>query len=174
MTHSATEIAALAQKAARGAGFPAAQAEHFGRVAALHLGAGRDEAALLDALQDPSDSAILRLPLLMDDVLRAVALAGKDVSLSLHPGDEHLVLSYARWLPMRLTACAVRPETDSHQARLELSADPAVPARPALPARISASPDLMETMGALAAKTYVPATEASRSAGAGAGDIDND
>jgi hypothetical protein len=174
MTHSATEIMALAQKAARGAGFPADQAEKFGRAAALHLGAGRDPGPLVEALANPEDSPILRLPLLMDDVLRAVALAGPEVALSLHPGDEGLALSYARWLPMRLVHCGLRPAEDGAQARLEITADASVPARPSLPPRIPVPQDLFDLFTRLAAKTYVPASDASRAAGAGAGDIDND
>ncbi len=47
-------------------------------------------------------------------------------------------------------------------------------ARPALPARLNVPAPLKARMEALAWQTYVPATEASRAAGAGAGLTDND
>lgn len=173
MKCSANEISSLAQKAAMGAGFPPGQAEQFGRAVSVHLGAGRAAGPLREALEDVADSPILRLPLLMDDVLRAVALTGSEVSLTLHPGDEALALAYARLLPMRLVDCRVVPR-DAAQARLELQADTETSARPALPARIDMPDDLYTFLNALAARTYVPASAASRAAGAGAGNIDND
>ena len=170
---SANEVSGLAQKAARGAGFPPAQAETFGRAVAVHLGAGRAAGPVQAALANPDDSAILRLPLLLDDVLRAMALTGGEVALPLHPGDEALALSYARLLPLRLSDCRVEHREEA-QSRLVLSGDPDVPARPALPPRIDIPEDLRVFLSDLAARTYVPASEASRMAGAGAGNIDND
>ena len=46
--------------------------------------------------------------------------------------------------------------------------------RPALPARLALPLDLKAQMERLAQNTYVPATESSRAAGAGAGLTDND
>lgn len=170
---SANEVAGLAQKAAVGAGFPQSQAELFGRAVAIHLGAKRNPDVIEQALDDPADSPILRLPLLLDDVLRAVALTGGDVALTLHPGDETIALSYARLLPMRLTDCRIE-EREEAQSRLALQGDPSIPARPALPPRIAVPERLHARLAQRAALTYVPATEASRMAGAGAGNIDND
>lgn len=170
---SANEVSGLAQKAALGAGFPPAQAEMFGRAVAVHLGAGRATDDVIHALADPADSAILRLPLLMDDVLRAVALTGDEVALTLHPGDEALAMSYARLLPMRLSDCRIQRREEA-QSRLVLTGDPAVPACPSLPPRIEMPLSVQEQLSELAARTYVPASEASRAAGAGAGNIDND
>ncbi len=173
MSYSANEISALARKAAVGAGFPHGQADQFGQAVAVHLGAGRAPEAVLAALDDPEDSPILRLPLLMDDVLRAVALTGSDVSLTLHPGDDALALAYARLLPVRLVECRVE-QRDGAQPRLAVLADPETPSRPALPPRIAVPDALHARLGTLAARTYVPASAGSRQAGAGAGDIDND
>ena len=47
-------------------------------------------------------------------------------------------------------------------------------ARPNLPVRLTVAPDMLARLEALAQRTYVPATDASRSAGAGAGLTDND
>ena len=173
MSYSATEVIALAQKAARGAGFPPRQAEAFGQAAAIHLGADRPVQALRDALADPADSPILRLPLLMDDVLRAAASLPEPIELSLQTGDEALAPAYIRTLPIRVLSCQVVPG-DEGPARLVIEADPATPAKPALPARITLPDDLAQDLSTLAQKTYVPATEASRMTGAGAGLTDND
>lgn len=170
---SANEVSGLAQKAAMGAGFPPAQAEAFGRAVAIHLGAGREPAVVLAALKDAADSPILRLPLLLDDILRAIELTGSEVALTLHPGDEALAMAYARLLPMRLVSCRVETREDA-QSRLAVEGDPSTPGRAALPPRIEMPDDLREELASRAALTYVPASEASRSAGAGAGNIDND
>ena len=173
MTRSANEIEALARKAATGAGFPPAQAEIFGRAAVLHLARGDDAEALTDALRDSADSPILRLPLVVEDLARAIAMAGPTVSLTLQRGDEALAPAYARLLPMALRAVCVTPQPDG-PARLEIEADTARRASPGLPPRIEAPDALMRRLGELAARTHVPASEASRRAGAGAGNIDND
>lgn len=172
MTYSANEIAGLCQKAARGAGFPPAQAETFGRAAAVHLGTGGAPEALTDALRTPSDSPILRLPLLMDDILRGLTLAGPTITLTLQPGDEALAPAYARLLQIKLTDCQVSRIADG-LPRLTVSGDPATRVRLTLPPRINAPTGLIDKLTRLAAATYVPATAASR-AGAGAGNIDND
>ena len=173
MSFSATEVMALAQKAARGAGFPPAQAEAFGRAAVIHLGADRPGDALRAALADPKDSPILRLPLLMDDVFRAAASLPEPIELSLQTGDEALAPAYIRTLPIRIVSCKVQPGTDG-PARLVIEADPSTPAKPSLPPRIALPDDLAAELSALAQKTYVPATEESRRKGAGAGLTDND
>ncbi|MFZ7090335.1 hypothetical protein [Primorskyibacter sp. 2E233] len=173
MSRSANEIMGLAQKAARGAGFPPQQAERFGRAAAAHLAANRNPEDLVQALRDPADSPVLRLPLLMDDVLRALSLTGPNVDLTLHPEDVSLASAYARLLPIRVTDCTIVQDED-RQPRLHVSADLQTPGKTSFPARIEAPEDLIAQLSRLAAKTYVPASEASRSAGAGAGDIDND
>ncbi|MGP6088246.1 DUF3726 domain-containing protein [Antarctobacter jejuensis] len=172
MSYSANEITALAQKAARGAGFPPGQAELFGRAAARHLGTGGAPEALTDALANPQDSPILRLPLMLDDIPRALKATGPDICLTLQPGDEGLAESYAQLLPVAYDSCTVRMVEGLPRIALTQAPDGTAPA--ALPPRIPASDPLVAALTALAARTYVPASEASRSAGAGAGDIDND
>jgi hypothetical protein len=173
MSFSTNEIASLAQKAARGAGFPPAQSEHFGRAAVHHLGAEGPIEALIEALADPADSPILRLPLLMEDVLRALPLAGPQITLTLQQGDAALVQSYARLLPIHLTHCTVLTDEDRHP-RLVLTADHTRRGKRPLPLRIKAPPALVATLSQLASRTYVPASPVSRTTGAGAGNIDND
>ncbi len=172
MSFSANELASLAHKAAVGAGFPPSQAETFGRAATLYLGDGHGAEALVGVLDDAADSPVLRLPLLMDDILRAIALLGPEVTLSLHPGDVDLASSYARLLPLQITSLDVDIPEEG-QPRMHLVTDPARPTQHPLPPRITAPEPLVSTWQDLAARTYVPATAASR-AGAGAGNIDND
>lgn len=173
MTWSANEISALSQKAARGAGFAPAQAEVFGRAAAVHLGTGGPAEALTEALRTPSNSPILRLPRLMDDILRGLTLAGPTISLTLHPGDAALAPAYARLSQIQLTDCRVTRAEDG-PPKITVTADPAIRARVTLPPRIFAPTWLIGALTRLAAATYVPASEQSRRAGAGAGNIDND
>ncbi|KUF12198.1 hypothetical protein [Pseudoponticoccus marisrubri] len=173
MTRSASEIAALAREAARGAGFPPAQADSFGRAAVLHLARGGDEATLRAALADPADSPILRLPLLAEDILRALTLAGPQVEMTLHPGDAALAPAYIALLDIAIETLEIVPGSDGAQ-RLRVHADAERVAATALPARLAVSESLAAELGALADRTLVPASEQSRSAGAGAGDIDND
>lgn len=172
MSYSANEIAGLSQKAARGAGFPPGQAEIFGRAAAVHLGSGGAPEALTAALARPGDSPILRLPLMMDDILRGLALAGPTITLTLQKGDEALAPAYARLLQIRLSECRIAAKGDG-LPQISLTGDPSTRQKLALPPRISASTELIDKLTRLAAATYVPASAASR-AGAGAGNIDND
>jgi hypothetical protein len=173
MSYSVNEIANLAQKAARGAGFPPAQADLFGRAAAQHLGAGGAPGDLTEALADPADSPILRLPLLLDDIQRVLPLAGPDLILSLQPGDTGLVKSYVCLLPLRLSACEVMQNADG-PPRVSLSIAPGRRTTQSAPLRIEAPWSIVDMLNKLAAETYVPATDDSRAAGAGAGNIDND
>lgn len=171
MTHSATEVQALATRAARGAGFPPAQAELFGRACVQHLALDGDAAPLIDALANPADSPILRLPLLLDDVLAAAALTDP-VELTLQNGDAALAPSYASLLPVAVLDTAIVRHLE--QKRLRITLDLATPSRPVLPPRIKVPAQLLVALERLAKNTYVPATDASRRAGAGAGLNDND
>ncbi|SNT00032.1 DUF3726 domain-containing protein [Antarctobacter heliothermus] len=173
MSFSANEIASLAQKAARGAGFPPRQAEVFGAATVHHLAGGGAPTALLHALADPTDSPILRLPLLAEDILRALTLSGPEITLTLQPGDEALALAYTALMHIHIERAAV-DQPEGAPPRLVLCADLDTSSRARLPARIDAPADLIEHLSGLAAKTHVAATGESRDAGAGAGNIDND
>lgn len=173
MSYSANEIAGLAQRAARGAGFPPRQAEVFGAAAAQHLATHGEASALAAALADPANSPILRLPLLIEDIERALRLTGPEITLTLQRGDDALAPAYARLLHFWIESAQV-DVTDDGLPRLTVRADPGAAPPPRLPARIHAPTGLVSTLTGLAARTYVPASERSRRGGAGAGDIDND
>ncbi|WP_417210773.1 hypothetical protein [Antarctobacter sp.] len=173
MSFSANEIAGLAQKAARGAGFPPRQAELFGAAAVHHLAGGGPPAALDRALANATDSPVLRLPLLIEDVLRALTLTGPEVTLTLQPGDEALALAYTGLINIQVDWARIDQSEDG-LPRLTLCARSDTPARPRLPARIDVPAELVAHFGQLASETYVASSGASRDAGAGAGNIDND
>lgn len=173
MSYSINEIQTLAQKAAMGAGFPCAQAETFGKAAVAHLIEGGAPEVLLGALSKPHDSPILRLHLLMDDVLRAVRAMGGDVSLSLHQEDGALAKAYVRTLPIRVSNVTIEDREDA-TSKLHLSTEPGSHVELEIPARLTIPNDFGDTLRTLAARTYVPSSDASRLAGAGAGLTDND
>ncbi len=166
MSWSAAEVLALATKAARGGGAPPAQAARFGQVAALHLMAGRDPALLQAALEALPGGPILDLALAVD---RAVSEAarGRPGRLTVVPRNA-LLDSYIDALPY-----AARIEQGAAEG-LVLQVDVNQPRARAIPRRIEGCATLLARMEALAARTYVPESEASRAKGAGAGLTDND
>ena len=166
MKVSGTELAALAGKAARGAGAPPAQAADFGRAALRHLAAGRDVAGLRDALASLPDGPILSVPLML---ARALECAGSG-----RPPDpvraqdwSDLATSYLEALPFLARATAAGQS-------ILIEIDPKHPGATAPVARIDLPDDFASALQALAARTFVPETAASRLAGAGAGLTDND
>ncbi|WP_300032063.1 hypothetical protein [uncultured Roseobacter sp.] len=159
---SAAEILALAGKAARGAGAPAGQAARFGRAAAHHLMAGHRPDDLDRALDALPGGPVIHLPAALDEVMAG----DSTVITSDAPGN--LVHSYVAVLPFASRARAQGPDT--WQIDVDLSQpSPRIP-----PRRIAGAQALVEKMTELAARTFVPETEASRAAGAGAGLTDND
>ena len=166
MTRSANEVMTLAAKAARGAGAPPAQAAEFGRAAVCHLIAGRDVADLWTALEALPKGPILTLPLAF---ARFAQGAVDGVASGTVPGvsDVALAQSYADALPYANTS-----ETGSEG--LQLSLEISKPATRPKITRVDLPEDLAAWMKTLAARTFVPESEASRLAGAGAGLSDND
>ncbi len=121
MKPSASDLQTLSTRAARGAGFTPAHAARFGRAAVHHMADGRDHAALLDALRDPGNSPILRLPLLLEDLLKACTALSGTAELTLLGSDVALAPSYARLLPVHLSECEVVKR--GAQRRLRISTD---------------------------------------------------
>lgn len=154
----------LAAKAARGAGAPPGQAAEFGRAVVCHLNAARDVADLWAALKALPDGPILMLPLafarLSDDAEEGQA-QGQILS------DAALAQSYAEALPFAQT---------SHLSNegLHVTINLTTPKTRKSVTRVDLPQDLADWMLTLAARTFVPESEASRLAGAGAGLTDND
>jgi hypothetical protein len=168
MSWSVTEIAALAAKAARGAGAPPAQAARFGQAAARHLAVCRDSRSLTQALEALPSGPIMLLPVVLDAaVAQAWDGSGQVVSLPAGMADD-LVESYLAVLPFE--ASLQRSDSGRVSVRLEV----ACPLGGGICGRIKAEDAFIEDLARLAARTFVPETDASRSRGAGAGLDDND
>jgi hypothetical protein len=129
-----------------------------------HLHAQRDVAKLWEALEALPHGPILTLPL-------AFARLTENVEQTQAKGVIHsqdtLVLSYAEALPFAQT----------HEIRADgvyVVVNQTTPATRRSRARVDLPDDLANWMSTLAARTFVPESEASRLAGAGAGLTDND
>ena len=162
MIRSRNEIAGLVYKAARGAGWP--------------LGLAEDVAAAMDFCADPGPAlrAIAgHLAQGPGEVLETIATldalqAGLIGQADLPNGPILLALAQMR------SHNAATVTLDHAHKMLRLHSPPAVePAQPASGA-VEVDDDLWSVLAGFAAKTFVPATEASRIAGAGAGLSDND
>jgi len=168
MTRSANEVMNLAAKAARGAGCPPGQAADFGRAVVCHLIAGRDVAHLRRALAALPAGPILALPLAFARVIEgAIDGAANGIVPCDGGGAAALTQSYAEALPF------AQASTLSSEG-LRIAIDITQPARVHISARVDLPDDLAKWMAELAARTFVPESEASRLAGAGAGLTDND
>ncbi|MCC1491951.1 hypothetical protein [Cognatishimia sp. F0-27] len=162
-------MSALSERAARGAGFPPAQAALFGRAVVMHMAHGGPEDALLEALATPKDSPILRLPLVLDDLMRILSQMPEGGALTLLGRDTRLALAYARLAPVTLSLDIATRADGTHSLVFAPGDTPADPP----PAGLDPSADLVRALSKLASKTYVPASVGGRH-GAGAGNIDND
>ncbi len=166
MTRSANEVMNLATKAARGAGAPPEQAAEFGRAVVCHLLAERDINDLTDALAALPAGPILTLPLGFARVLEQAK--GESATGHVSCADTlALAQSYADALPFAQTSAA-------GAEGLDISINLGEPAARAPITRVTLPEDLAAKMTTLAARTFVPESEASRLAGAGAGLTDND
>lgn len=165
MTWSAAEVSALAARAARGGGAPPHQAERFGQAAAVHLMAGRSPDMLQAALDALPRGPIMAYALQIETALEACADGRPGVCDQ--AARDALLDSYVEALP-----CAARLESEG--GSLFLFADFTTPRGPRPPRRIAGCGALVSRMQELAALTYVPESEMSRSTGAGAVSSDND
>ncbi|SDY72487.1 hypothetical protein [Citreimonas salinaria] len=163
MTWSSEDFAGLAERAAKGAGFPEESARTFGRAAAVHLARGGRPDAIAEALRDPADSPILRLPLLMRDVMRAAKIAGPSVALSVLPADRALAPDYAELLPVALRDVTVMDASAGGPARLSAIVTEEPPTDSAALPALEVPESLVETLDRLANRA-LPAAEAARDA----------
>lgn len=161
---SCTEIAALATKAARGAGAPPLQAARFGQAAVQHLLQHREVPDLQAALSSLPGGPITTFPRVLD---AALAQSAHSNSVEIGVAYSSLLESYAECLAFQVAlkdcdgTCLVTVHAN-------------MPDAPAIAGRISGCDALLVQMEALAERTFVPETEQSRSIGAGAGLTDND
>ncbi|WP_420862490.1 hypothetical protein [Algirhabdus cladophorae] len=161
MNLSSNQIVALTIKAARGAGFPLAQAEMFASATAQHLIQSRAVGDLSQALIHTPDSPVLEFPCMLDDLCLRSSLSLSNIRLP------DLLRSYAE-----TAAFEVKCIQAGKTLLLKYMSDRPSLASPT--ARVPMDPVLWAHLNKLAAKTYVPASEESRLSGAGAGLSDND
>ena len=169
---SLNEVEGTALKAARGAGFPLGQAEDLARVAAYLVGIGGKASVITAALQEPaiaaqatwgtdslviSGSAAMIAPVICD----AFRMGYDRVTFDNPQHSIYIGAALAvEGVPLWWEGCTIR--------RGDSEVLPVIPGPVTVP---QADWDIWQ---GLAAKTYVPETEASRLAGAGAGLTDND
>lgn len=158
---SVNEVQGLLSKAARGAGAPPAQAAAFGQAGVYHLACGGDTAVLSSALAQGLTGPIIDCP----KQIQCTMSQSESVTfiVSDDPADA-LLSAYLDALPFQATR---RSDGAIEVTRTVFQ-------RPDLPARLQVAEDVLAGWKALAARTFVPETEQSRRAGAGAGLTDND
>lgn len=157
--YSFTEVEAVLTKAARGNGAGVAHASRFGKAAALCLCEDNGMVLVNDALADLPGGVIFEYASrLQNDLAHA---SGKTLAL---PKGDPLWVGYIVSLPYTSEQCA----DGSFTVLLDTFN------KPVRPPRLYIEEENMSHWQALAAKTYVPETEQSRIAGAGAGLMDND
>jgi hypothetical protein len=177
---SLAEVSATVLKAARASQLPLAQAEDVSRAVAFLKTAGFDE--LLTALRGPFEPVqyhsenghiVLKVTqVAMAGPAALDALCGGATSVSLKGPDA----------PELLKALVILANCDGLGSfvldrigdRFEIQPSASGPHRKASHTRVVMPESVWITLEAMAAKTYVPATEASRLNGAGAGLSDND
>lgn len=166
MSRSWTEVQALATRAAAGAGVPAAQSQAFGAMLARHLADGGAEAPLQSALEAPD--RIIALAQRVEEVIEAASISPRPVkTIEPDSAQRALLVSWLAGLPCRT---ALDVNGDAVLAALDLAA----PSARSRSDRLMVSAALNSDLGDLAARTYVPDSEASRIMGAGAGLMDTD
>ncbi len=153
-----SETQALAERAALGAGVPFAQAARFGAAVARHLSEGRGPEMVAAALSQPSE--IVALSLAVEEAVEAASR--KQVPHVIVQKPAVLVASFLQSLPCDVE---LAPHADGLSATVRLDAQQ----KRARAARIDVPDALWSQMEVLAARTYVPESEASRARGAGAG-----
>ena len=112
----------MAERAALAAGFPVEASRCFARATLLHLADNGPAASLIEALADPADSPVLRLPLLLQDILRVAKAMPGPLELSVQPADTALAPAYIGLLPVLVDRVDVVPVPEG-PSRVCLSLD---------------------------------------------------
>ena len=160
MKRSLNEIGGMIHKAARGAGIPLGLADDLAAAGAYHVASGGAATEITEALQDDTGVAF-RGPVAID----AVLCDGQEQHLS-NVRTPRLLMAM---IATRNVAVQADLRDDGVTLRVGPIQDTENPTGPVV------IPDVdWDVWMTLAAKTYVPATEASRLGGAGAGLNDND
>lgn len=161
MNMSWTEVQALGVKAAGGAGVPPAQALAFGAMLARHVADGGPQGAVSAALERPE--AIVDLAHRVETIVEAASVSARPVKATEDdPGTRAMLVSWLSGLP-----CLAELDVSGPRISVRLSlTDPSTRKRPD---RLVLDAALLTQLNDLAARTYVPDSDASRTGGAGAG-----
>ncbi|MBY5931805.1 hypothetical protein KUV51_02235 [Tateyamaria omphalii] len=156
-----TEVQNLGVKAANGAGVPPAQALAFGAMLARHVADDGPQGIVATALSEPE--RIVGLAHRVETIVEAASISAKPVHAKEEDaGTRAMLVSWIAGLP-----CKSELEVTGAKLRINLSlTEPSARGRPD---RLHLDPSLAALMTELAAKTYVPDSDMSRSGGAGAG-----
>lgn len=167
------EVEGLVKKAARGAGFPVGQSEDLGRIAAYLAGTGASVEPITRALcETPTKADIVWGDGIIEIRAGAAALIGPVVRDAFVMGCKEAVLADVTHAPLVAAFLAENGVAQKWEgARVTLS-DTTVLKPGCMPVTIPQED--WQLWQDLAGKTYVPETQASRIAGAGAGLTDND
>ncbi|MEO1638474.1 MAG: DUF3726 domain-containing protein [Pseudomonadota bacterium] len=170
---SINEVAGTVARAARGAGFPAGQAEDLGQVAAYLAGIRADLAIVTAALQEPIGTP--QVDWRQDGVTihkGPVILTGPTACDALVAGAAPITIADIAHAPLISAMLCLRALTPWWEGRVLTLGDCEI--LPAKPGPVNVPDQDWQVWSNLAARTYVPESAASRAAGAGAGLIDND
>ena len=179
MIRSYNEIVGMALKAARGAGVPLGHAEEFSRaVGALALSNPMELHCVIVALRTTLDDMTITNAGTLSIAPAPVILAAPMALDALRSGDQSVTLENIDAVPL-LNAYLIAAHADLGLT-VRLSGDGTTiaasqePWPDYQPGPVDVADAVWDDLMALAALTYVPASEASRIAGAGAGLSDND
>ncbi|MEL7091218.1 MAG: hypothetical protein AAFN94_05745 [Pseudomonadota bacterium] len=159
------EVQSKAARAAVGAGVPHAQALAFGTMVARLLSDGGDEDLVLRCLETPA--RVVSLAGAVEEAVEAASVAPDVVRVPVDAFQRSLLSAWLRSLPCQAEIAEV---ADALMVKLELR----LPNALERPLRVPVRETLWQAMEDLAARTYVPDSEASRSMGAGAGLMETD
>ncbi|SIR24374.1 Protein of unknown function [Rhizobium sp. RU20A] len=175
---SYNEVQSLALKAARGAGLPQGIAEEIGTAVVWLSSRGVDALShLVEALATPQ---VILVTLAMVDAVcsgerTGMRLAESDVLLlGLAGASGCLAMKSEEGRTIRLSRIADGASPPPCATMLRGVPDPADPANAATARPAATDTKAYAAALALAARTYVPASDLSRDRGAGAGTTDND
>ena len=156
-----TEVQALGVKAATGAGVPPAQSLAFGAMLARHVADDGPQGALEQVLDAPD--RIVSLAHRVETIVETASISDKPVDVT-EPdvAARALLISWLAALPCKVDLTVSGPD-------IRIAMSLTSPGTRGRPDRLTLAPSLLGQLNTLAAKTFVPDSEASRSSGAGAG-----
>lgn len=167
------EVGSMVQKAALGAGIPLGQAEDLGRVAIYLAGTDGDLEIIVNALTEPQGPLDLKWDSHRIHILTGpVSLASSVIRDAFAMGVDTAVLEDAAHVPLVAAVLTHAGVAVSVSGTTLTRAGVATVQTPRGP--VDVPDDVWRVWTGWAAKTYVPESDASRTAGAGAGLTDND